>query len=209
MPASCLVLTPPFIVCGSGYHGFTHTHVPTLTLRHRNKHMVFKNSCDASFFPPIIPLGVSSLAEWLNRHRTSLQGHQTINMKPSLRCSLRTVAVGPLWDKAAAWLVIYSAASSPCLSSLWLWLVAIAAVAWQSAQAFFSLWAYWPCLLQLLRTLCLIKWCVCWWVCVCLYTKWYLCSVRVSFSVTASIADQIIIYFNLTVSEALSDISQD
>ena len=56
-----------------------------------------------------------------------------------------------------------------------------------------------------------LEMCVCVWsVFVCLFTKRYLvCQVHAGFSVTGSIADQIIIYFDLTVSEGLSDISQD
>lgn len=102
-------------------------------------------------------------------------------MKPLLCCIVRTVAVGSVWDRAAAWVLLNSAASSLCLPSLCLWLVAIAAVAWQPAQAFFALWAYWPCLIQLLlllqnimfdKTVCLY---------VCLYTKKHLSLVHASF----------------------------
>lgn len=50
--------------------------------------------------------------------------------------------------------------------------------------------------------------CLCVTVCVCML-RGYLCLVHASFSVTASIADQIKISFNLTVIEGLSDISQD
>lgn len=46
-------------------------------------------------------------------------------------------------------------------------------------------------------------------VCVCVFANRYLCLVPATFSVTASTADEIIISFNLTVSEGLSDISQD
>lgn len=64
-----------------------HTHttrVPTLTHKHRNKHWVLKITVMHLFSPPIIPLGVSSLAECLNRYRESPQGGQTINKNYSV-----------------------------------------------------------------------------------------------------------------------------
>lgn len=51
--------------------------------------------------------------------------------------------------------------------------------------------------------------CVCVTVCVCMLRGVYSCLIHASFSVTASIADQIEISFDLTVIEGLSDISQD